>query len=217
MGIVRTLLALAVVSAHYHAALPLLGDVPFYGHGAYSVSAFFIASGFYMSLVINEKYGDRWKQFYISRLLRLGPILLSVLAAHAVLFLISGTVTMYGGFTIPAFWAMFQKVPWIWKLVVVSANTTTVGTDALNFVAFDPNGQAHLQKMSLAAGQVPGSWFAMFQPGWSLSVEIVFYLLAPFIVRRGIGLIGFMLAASLTVRAIIGVSSLAGSYVWEYA
>ena len=56
MGLLRSLLALSVVSAHYGLPIPLLGFVPFRGHGGFSVTIFFVLSGFYMALILEAKY-----------------------------------------------------------------------------------------------------------------------------------------------------------------
>src|SRR3954451_14766869 len=67
MGSLRLYLALSVVLAHF--GIPLgfpTSDV--------AVQSFFVISGFYMALVLNEKYGPGCYWLFISnRLLRLWP------------------------------------------------------------------------------------------------------------------------------------------------
>jgi len=50
-----------------------------------AVEAFFIVSGFYMSLILTQKYGDKglWL-FYSNRLLRLYPLYLSMLLCYII-------------------------------------------------------------------------------------------------------------------------------------
>jgi len=68
VGSIRLLLALAVVFSHATACG--ISMVP--GHVA--VQAFFIVSGFYMSLILNEKYKNcSVLVFYSNRFLRLFP------------------------------------------------------------------------------------------------------------------------------------------------
>ena len=66
MGVVRVLLALAVLLSHLPpASYKILS-------GALAVQAFFVVSGFYMALVLDGKYRDTWL-FYSNRILRLAP------------------------------------------------------------------------------------------------------------------------------------------------
>ena len=72
MGKLRLLLALAVVAAHYG---PVFGTKLVGGEVA--VKSFFMISGFYMSLVLNEKYvkeKSSYALFISNRFLRLYPI-----------------------------------------------------------------------------------------------------------------------------------------------
>ncbi|GAB3046429.1 hypothetical protein GCM10027185_57870 [Spirosoma pulveris] len=87
MGILRFLLAISVVV--FHTGKPLLG-VKFSG-GALAVQLFFVISGFYMSLILNEKYKkgtSTYNLFITNRLLRLYPVyLLTGLITLAITFI----------------------------------------------------------------------------------------------------------------------------------
>ena len=76
MGLLRLILALAVVLEHSSQIFgyTLVG-------GRLAVQAFYIISGFYMSLILNEKYVGRgsYKLFITNRFLRLYPIYWAVL------------------------------------------------------------------------------------------------------------------------------------------
>ena len=72
MGILRILLAISVVLSHSSSIF----RVSFVG-GPLAVQAFFIISGFYMSLILNEKYigvNNSYKLFISNRFLRLYPM-----------------------------------------------------------------------------------------------------------------------------------------------
>src|SRR5690349_18914439 len=75
MGLIRTLLALAVVFTH-------AGDFPLTSNkfvgGTIAVQSFYIVSGFYMALVLNKKYAHA-RQFYINRFIRLYPTYWAIL------------------------------------------------------------------------------------------------------------------------------------------
>ena len=75
MGVLRTFLALCVLQQHY----------PFWRnniwlHGFVAVCCFFLISGFYMSLVLDQKYRDNTNLFYLNRFLRLMPVWWVILA-----------------------------------------------------------------------------------------------------------------------------------------
>ena len=80
MGILRFLLAISVVAHHCG---PILG-FDFVG-GQVAVQSFFIISGFYMSLILNEKYvgiNSSYKLFITNRLIKLYPIFYNYLRYH---------------------------------------------------------------------------------------------------------------------------------------
>lgn len=82
MGLLRLLLAFSVVSGHSHYAGELHFFQPFFLiNASAAVACFFVISGFYMALVLNEKYASR-TEFFVQRLLRLYPayIVLTVIA-----------------------------------------------------------------------------------------------------------------------------------------
>jgi peptidoglycan/LPS O-acetylase OafA/YrhL len=77
MGTLRFILAILVAVGHMQIAGGLFGV----GH-VIGIKSFFIISGFYMSLILNEKYRNRpVAAFYTSRLLRLFPLYWIILAA----------------------------------------------------------------------------------------------------------------------------------------
>jgi peptidoglycan/LPS O-acetylase OafA/YrhL len=86
MGLLRFILAIGVVFSHTGMAwgFTTLG-------GSIAVQAFYIISGFYIALILNEKYIDQnnsYKLFITNRFLRIYPIywlvlLLTVLSAFA--------------------------------------------------------------------------------------------------------------------------------------
>lgn len=71
MGVIRLLLAVSVVLAHTSS----LFDFRFVG-GKLAVELFYIISGFYMALVLTEKYNmkNSYKLFITNRMLKLYPI-----------------------------------------------------------------------------------------------------------------------------------------------
>ncbi len=164
MGLIRLFLAIAVVLAHN--GIQVAGI-----DGSLSVSAFFIISGFYMALVLNEKYQDNIAGFYGARFLRLWPSYIIVFGA-VLIFIAPMTPSIYAstGAAI-ATWAsaitmFFYNVLWWFgvdaatgKIVFYAAQR--VSTDGPAFV-----NATHMEHM------------------WSVGIEITFYIVAPFLARK---------------------------------
>lgn len=183
MGLIRVLLALSVVVWHIGGQhMKLL-------NAAVAVLLFFMISGFYMALVVNEKYapsGAGWvKRFYLGRFLRLYP-----------------TYWAACMLTIAAVWngpptAFTTRLP-----VTVGEQITLagmiigiVGQDLYEFMN-------HITAAPVRALFSPGffnSGFLLIGQAWSLSSELFFYALVPLLVRSPLR-IACAMAASLTVR-----------------
>ncbi len=197
MGIIRILLALAVVSVH--AGGPIAG-VAFFGNGVTAVELFFILSGFYMALVLRTKYRGQARRFYLARLIRLLPIywiLLGLsLAASTAILLLTGHAT-------GLFYGLQEALPhgWLYPAAAL-ANLFIVGSDALLLygdLARQPTG--HLLALPVV---------------WSLAVELLFYGLAPFLLRwRPLPLVaGFLLL--LALRCLLWLPSHGSWTPWNY-
>ena len=157
MGLVRTLLALAVVLDHAAAFAVVRSHAPIFGlfpvTAVLAVQMFFVISGFYMSLVLTEKYrtysGWVWR-FYVSRYLRLWPPYLVVLVLTA--FVWTNNVG-----ELP--WGSWQHN--LFKL----SGFSLIGIDLTAFYTIGTGYEAH--------GQLP------IQQAWSLGTELWFYMLVP--------------------------------------
>ena len=99
MGIIRLLLAISVTVLHF---MPSLG-VRFLVEGHMAVKLFYIISGFYMALVLREKYNGPGsaRLFLGNRFLRLLPtyylLLLLPVLAMAAGRLLTGRMMVFGG------------------------------------------------------------------------------------------------------------------------
>ena len=180
MGTLRFLLAFSVAYGHLAKPLSLLAsDV--------AVQSFFVISGFYMALVLNEKYGPGSYWLFISnRLLRLWPAYFVVL--------IPSVTFAYN-------WQPIFALDWSDIAFVVGSQILIVGQDLYLFL-FVSNGTlaftAYYTDMSL-----PLYTFAPIPQAWTLGIEIYFYLLAPFLVRRGPVFIAVVIVTSLALRMLL--------------
>ena len=78
MGLLRFLLAMGVVLHHIPNGVSLM-------NGGIAVEVFFMISGFYMAIILENKYASKTLLFYSNRLLRLAPAYFLMLAAQVAL------------------------------------------------------------------------------------------------------------------------------------
>ena len=195
MGVLRTILALLVVGSHLHA----------FGGAAFAVKSFFIISGFYMALVINTRY---WalpvSSFYASRLLRLLPLywVIGLLTLIAEIVLVPRG-QYFDRLASPLAYGAgldLASLPLPIILYIGLSLTTMLGLDTGLWIGFDRVNGA----LSFAPDFAPGvTSVVALNPvpqGWTIGLELLFYALAPFIVRRSIWLIGSLCVVSLAFR-----------------
>jgi peptidoglycan/LPS O-acetylase OafA/YrhL len=99
MGILRFLLALAVIASHANGiGIPLPHEKPypswaiFMVDGRQAVALFFIISGFYMAMVLNTKYQNSTLKFYGNRFLRLWPTYIIILVLACIFTPVGGNI-----------------------------------------------------------------------------------------------------------------------------
>lgn len=172
MGLLRLILAFSVVAGHGAFYRPF-----FFINAGVAVICFFMISGFYMALVIDEKYDDesphwRWR-FMASRALRLYPTYF-ISAAFAALVLIGTGKSATLGVLIGDGSAQ--------SLGLSALNLTLVGQDWL--IVATESGLAHIASPIL----VPQAW--------SIALELTLYVLA-----------AFLLTGRATIMAALVVSA----------
>jgi len=198
MGIIRILLALELVIYH----LPDNSIFNYFGmNGSVVVKAFFIISGFYMALVINEKYlvRDRktYSLFFSNRYLKLYPAYF--------ITLIFAILVSYLGFLKWGNWIYLnsyfvQNLSITSLLIFTVANLTMFGIAAISFFSVNlVTGQLFFTATPLS----DAINYIFIGQGWALSIELIFYLIAPFILRKKISVLIGVLASSLLLRIIL--------------
>jgi peptidoglycan/LPS O-acetylase OafA/YrhL len=199
MGLLRFLLAIAVLARHPGPVLGLnLGD------GRIAVQSFFMISGFHMALVLNEKYvppQSTYALFLGNRALRLFPAYLLVLFLTLAAF-VTGLWTPAGnfGFATASGHALLPPLTW---LVIGLSNLLILGQDLFMFLGISP-GDGHLQFTAHYKTASPAPWqFLLIPQAWSVSIELMFYAVAPFLVRRRPNIILAIMLASLGVRILM--------------
>lgn len=165
--------------------------------GDLCVTVFFVISGFYMAMVLSENpaYGKAFA-FYQQRLLRLFPTYWALLA----LALLAGAMTS----SIAQGWATVQALqlpqnhPGLFAGWVLS-HLFIVGQDAFHFLGLNTAGGVAFDAHAVSGAHSPAGALVI-PPAWSLSLEITFYLLVPFLARRSTGVLVGLTLASCAIR-----------------
>ncbi|TFF36141.1 acyltransferase family protein [Mucilaginibacter psychrotolerans] len=200
MGRLRLLLALSVIASHVG---PILG-FELIG-GSLAVQSFFIISGFYMSLILNEKYigpNSSFKLFITNRLLRLYPVYLVVLVLTLVVVVIIGHNSSDSSYPILDEYA-YAGPDKLSSIFLVFTNIFIWGQDLVMFLGINSD-TGKLFFTDNFWNTSPKLYNFLFIPqGWSLALEMTFYLIAPFLLRKRVRFVCIIILLSLAVRIII--------------
>jgi peptidoglycan/LPS O-acetylase OafA/YrhL len=198
MGIVRTLLALSVLFYHSGSVDVLVG-------GVNAVRLFYAVSGFLISYILVEstRY-SRLRDFYSSRYLRLFPIYALVAAISLVAHIALGNA---------AFFDTYSTAPLGATVALLLSNVVILGQDWILFLG--TKGDQYFLARTFADGQT-ALWVGFLVPqAWSLSLELCFYALAPFVLpyRRRLYL---LLVTSIALRIVLYMTDIGTSDPWTY-
>jgi peptidoglycan/LPS O-acetylase OafA/YrhL len=214
MGIIRLILALAVVVEH---STSLFG-IHSVG-GQIAVQTFYIISGFYMSLILNEKYikkNNSYKLFISNRFMRLFPIywvvLLLTIFLSLIIYALSGGKDA-GQF---ALYITYAKNMDITSLIfLIFTNIFLFFQDIVMFLGLNTS-TGHLFFTPNFRNTSPQLWnFLFIHQAWTIGVELTFYLFAPFIVRRRPKFIMILIVLSAFLRFILYKSGMHND-PWTY-
>jgi peptidoglycan/LPS O-acetylase OafA/YrhL len=172
VGTYRLVLALCVVVAH---GSPVPGIRAL--DAGLAVKTFFMISGFYMALILSEKYPptpEGRKLFYTNRLLRIYPMYVVTLIG-AVLFYVAASLYLGHAADRFALWADAWRQGRGAPLVLIGATQlTVVGLDLTPLFGYSAAEGFHLFAGSGHA------WRFNFLPHcWSIGAELFFYAMAP--------------------------------------
>lgn len=213
MGHLRFLLAVAVVRAHT-AGFP---DVKFIS-GQLAVQLFYVISGFLITVVLTAKYPPTWcgtRRFYASRWLRIWVPYLAVgtitILAMKIIPLLGGHAL--GGSSLFSLKALRNLEPSV-AAAALFANVFIFGQDIGLWLAHEA-GRGLYWTSKFMAEPMPFATFYVMDQSWTLGIELTFYVIAPFVVRRSWGVIAFILALSMAARLAATASGL-GHDPWSY-
>ncbi|MDT4740688.1 acyltransferase [Bradyrhizobium sp. WYCCWR 12699] len=179
MGLLRILLALAVIGDH---ARPPFDWLHFTA-GTIAVEMFFVVSGFYMQMVLSQRYTSA-TAFYVSRAIRIYP-----------------TYWIIAGVTYFSFWPIngfrhISNLGWQPATLVFASNLLIFFQDTLLFLGVDHE-RLFFTANFQSASNLPSSYLIV-RPSWTLALELYFYLFAPYLARvRN----SFLITLALTLTA----------------
>jgi peptidoglycan/LPS O-acetylase OafA/YrhL len=197
MGLFRLVLALCVVLGHgLNLPIPAAtADI--------AVQTFYIVSGFYMALVLTERYHSL-RAFFTNRWLRLYPayfVVLAVTLAHALLRWQLGRQSNVPGLL--TYESHFAPLDLVSKSYLVLTNALLWGQDVALFLRISDDGSSLAFTTNALSANPHVETFLLVPQSWSLSIELGFYLLAPWLVaRRTWTLIG-ILGATIALRLVL--------------
>jgi peptidoglycan/LPS O-acetylase OafA/YrhL len=212
MGSLRLVLALSVLLHHcsYHQiGVRLIDD-------GVAVQLFFMISGFYIALILNEKYIAQGsiKRFYYNRFLRLFPVYWSVLVG-AIGICVIYYVTAGNWRLLHSLSTYAESMTLETFVYVIFSNIAIFNQDLFFFMEYDlVEGALHFSKGYDRTGTLPHK-FLLIPQAWSISIELIFYAAAPFIVRHKKRIVVvFMMGIASRLIVIYGLGYDNGP--WEY-
>ncbi len=209
MGLFRLVLAFCVVLAHgLNVPIPAArADV--------AVQTFYIVSGFYMALVLSEKY-HQYGAFFTNRLLRLYPAYLAVAAVTLAHSLLRWAIDRTGAAPGLALYdTHFDPLNLAAKTYLVVTNLVLWGQDIALFLKFSPDGRELEFTSNFLATYPTVEKFLLVPQAWSLSIELVFYVLAPWLAARSTALLAGVVVAAIAARVALAAAGLSAD-PWTY-
>ena len=198
MGSLRFLLALAVAGGHAASMFGFAGTWIFPGREA--VQIFYMISGFLIAMILNQKYADtphsNWI-FYSNRIAKIFVPYLVILAATVCTCLVSRAMTG-NAMLLKAWFAEAISMDLRTSAFALLTNVLIIGQEWA-FLLIYRAGSLFLA-LNAFEQQPMASQFTLILPAWTLSIELLFYLIAPFILRRNVLLIVALALASHGLR-----------------
>ena len=199
MGLIRLLLAISVIAAHSSSIFGLN-----FIQGQMAVEVFFMISGFYMALVLTEKYNKKsdYKLFISNRFLKVFPTYWLVL----ILCIIYQLIFLFLNPSSPKIFTLFNPIyhlnpiSFLFSLI---PNFTIFGLDLTFFFGLNPTTGSLFFTSHFQDFQPPLYDFNFIVQAWTLSLELTFYLIAPFLNKFKNKFLFLIMTLSLGLRLFL--------------
>ena len=190
------MLSLTVVTAHTG---PIFNFT--LGNAAIAVRSFFIISGFYMALILNEKY-RHFGVFIWNRFLRIFPMYFMVLLLTILASFFAFKVNNNWGDLI-YFVENYKLIHPLSLIIILFSNIFIFGRDILLLTAVNLStgllGFANHVKNGISVSN-----FLLIPQAWTLGLELTFYLLAPLIIRLKTNWLLMVFLLSFAIKYYVG-------------
>ena len=199
MGLIRLLLAISVITAH---------STPIFGlnliQGQMAVEVFFMISGFYMALILTEKYNKKsdYKLFISNRLLKIFPTYWLILLFSIIFQIIYSYLHQNSSSIFAFFDPRYPLHPFTFITFAVS-NLIILGQDILLFCGLNTANGTLFFTSNFRAFKPEIFNFFFISQAWTLSLEIMFYSIAPFLNKLKTNYLITMMSLSLGLRLFI--------------
>ncbi|MBO0938947.1 acyltransferase [Fibrella sp. HMF5335] len=196
----RFLLAIAVLAGHSsnNSAFQFMT-------GQTAVQTFYIISGFYMSLILNEKYVNQpnaYSLFLTNRLLRLFPIYWVVLLGVASFSVAFSYISHSHSRLAFDVYSTVNFTPFTFCYLVIT-NLFLLGQDAVMFMGINPETGTFFFTSDFWQTKPELHHFLLIPQAWTLALELLFYFVAPLLVRRSTRIIILFIVLSLVIRIFL--------------
>jgi len=203
MGLLRFLLAVSVLightPSHNYCGLSFVG-------GQLAVEAFFIISGFYIALILNEKYikvNNSYWLFISNRFLRIFPyywLVLIITLVCALSITNFGSGTLVGGGGLAQYYTYGSQLSLSTWGFLIFTHIFIFLQDAAMFLGLNLKSGNLFFAADFNKTSPMFYRFLLLPQAWSIGLELTFYIIAPLIVRRKPIIIIVLLLGSMLLK-----------------
>ena len=190
MGFIRFLLALTIIVRHTNDIFGL--D---FMAGKIAVELFFMMSGFYIALILDNKYKDSIRLFYSNRLLKIFPAYWFICIASATVL----SIVLWFNL-VPEYTEKWKALSAPYLITTLISNIFLIGQDLFMFFGLDPITQSLFFAPSIKDNDHSLVFYLFVPQAWTLCLELSFYLVAPYILNRSNTFILRIIFISLAIR-----------------
>jgi len=212
VGCIRFLLALSVIIAHSESifGLKLIG-------GSAAVEIFFMISGFYMALILQTKYVNKsdYSLFISNRFLKIYPVyILSIILICLISIVSLYTTNNFGSFDV--YNQNIEHLNLSTLITLTLVNIVIFGQDLIMFLGIDLTNSEFFFTTNFRESTPHLYEFMLNPPAWSISVELLFYIIAPLILRKSTFVLLVITLVSLGIKIYLSYGLGLKNDPWSY-